>query len=226
MHYLQQSQALVSTYVKEKREFFLENDITTGGFKININKLSKELHLELVLFEILKPYGFSAWNNIKDLLTAQSGKKVTSATYTLLKDREHLLLYKNTFVKEKMIYEIHENDNSCNINSGTLHFDSNKNNETKSSNINITIDKALIEYPLIVRKWQKGDYFYPSGMQGKKKLSKYFKDEKFSIPEKKNTWLLCSKNQIIWVLSKRMDRRFEVTTKTINSIKITYEINK
>jgi tRNA(Ile)-lysidine synthase len=66
-----------------------------------------------------------------------------------------------------------------------------------------------LKYPLIVRKWQNGDYFYPLGIQGKKKLSKYFKDQKFSLLEKENTWLLCTaENEIIWVINHRQDKRF------------------
>ena len=61
-------------------------------------------------------------------------------------------------------------------------------------------------------------------MKGKKKVSKYFKDEKFSLLQKENTWLLCTyKNEIIWVINKRLDRRFSVSDKTKNILKIFYK---
>ena len=86
----------------------------------------------------------------------------------------------------------------------------------------IYVDKDLLKYPLIVRKWQNGDYLYPLGMQGKKKLSKYFKDEKLSLLEKENTWLLCnSENEIIWVLNYRQDNRFSLKNTSNNILKIT-----
>ena len=86
----------------------------------------------------------------------------------------------------------------------------------------IYVDKDLLKYPLIVRKWQNGDYFYPSGMQGKKKLSKYFKDEKFSLLQKENTWLLCNaNNEIIWIINHRQDRRLSVKKSSKNILKIT-----
>jgi tRNA(Ile)-lysidine synthase len=79
-------------------------------------------------------------------------------------------------------------------------------NQCKNS---IYIDKDLVEFPLKLRKWEVGDYIYPIGMKGKKKISKYFKDEKFSLLEKENTWLLCNtKNEVIWIVSHRQDRRF------------------
>jgi tRNA(Ile)-lysidine synthase len=86
----------------------------------------------------------------------------------------------------------------------------------------IYVDKNLLKYPLIVRKWQNGDYFYPIGMQGKKKLSKYFKDEKFSLLQKENTWLLCNaNNEIIWIINHRQDRRLSVKNSSKNILKIT-----
>ena len=80
----------------------------------------------------------------------------------------------------------------------------------------------MLKYPLAVRKRENGDYIYPIGMQGKKKLSKFFKDEKFSLLEKENTWLLCNaNNEIIWVINHRQDRRFSSKSATKNYLKIT-----
>ena len=72
----------------------------------------------------------------------------------------------------------------------------------------------MLKFPLTVRKWQKGDYFYPIGMRGKKKLSKYLKDEKLSLLEKENIWVLLSNNEIIWVIGKRQDERFKISNKS------------
>jgi tRNA(Ile)-lysidine synthase len=82
-------------------------------------------------------------------------------------------------------------------------------------------DRDLLTYPLTVRKWEKGDYFYPIGMSGKKKLSKFFKDEKYSLLQKENIWLLCSGAHIIWVIGKRIDNRYIVSDKTKNILKAT-----
>jgi len=86
----------------------------------------------------------------------------------------------------------------------------------------IFIDKNSLKFPLIIRKYKKGDYFYPFGMSGKKKLSKFFKDEKFSQKQKEDTWLLCSNDQILWIIDHRMDNRFRITRHTSQLFKLTY----
>jgi tRNA(Ile)-lysidine synthase len=84
------------------------------------------------------------------------------------------------------------------------------------------LDKSKLKFPLSVRKWKKGDYFYPIGLRGKKKLSKFFKDEKYSLFEKENTWLLCSGEEIVWVVGKRLDERYKLTKKTTSILKIVH----
>ena len=76
------------------------------------------------------------------------------------------------------------------------------------------LELAKLEFPLKIRKWQKGDTFYPLGMKGKKKLSDFFIDKKISINQKENTWLLTSNGKIAWVIGHRIDDRFKITDKT------------
>jgi len=83
------------------------------------------------------------------------------------------------------------------------------------------VDKDKLKFPLTLRRWKEGDVFYPLGMKGKKKLSKYFKDEKLSIIDKENIWLLCSDDNIVWVINSRADERFKATEQTTNILKIT-----
>ena len=76
----------------------------------------------------------------------------------------------------------------------------------------------MLKKPLLIRKSIKGDYFYPTGMSGKKLLSKFFKDEKYSLLEKEKQWLLCSGDQIVWVVGKRCDQRFAADKKTKKTV--------
>jgi len=184
------------------------------------------------LFEILKDYGFTEWNDVADLLDCQSGKQVFSKTHRLLKDREALIL--SDILQQENIDSVEIQENTTDINAPislkfetvTIPFDT-KNHQNKvleelifDDKNTISIDFDKIEFPLLLRKWQKGDFFFPIGMNGKKKVSKFFKDEKLSLIDKENAWLLCSKNDIIWVVGKRMDDRFKVTKSTSKILKI------
>ncbi|MEE9349638.1 MAG: tRNA lysidine(34) synthetase TilS, partial [Flavobacteriaceae bacterium] len=131
----------------------------------------------------------------------------------LLKDRDVLLLESRSKTKDaRQFITINETDTLVTIQHSTFNI---KHSAVKiQQSISIKFDKNLLKFPLIVRKWQKGDYFYPIGMEGKKKLSKYFKDEKISLIEKENIWLLLSDNEIVWIIGKRQDERFKITSRT------------
>ena len=193
-----------------------KNDV----LKINIEKINQLSNPKAYLYQLLKEYSFTEWNDVSNLLSAQSGKQIFSKTHRLLKDRAFLLLSKNVISNEKELFLIDESQSEI-IHPIHLNFEvvQQKSTENKQT---IYVDKDLLKYSLIVRKWQNGDYLYPQGMQGKKKLSKYFKDEKLSLLEKENTWLLCnSENEIIWVLNHRQDNRFSLKKTSNNILKIT-----
>jgi len=76
------------------------------------------------------------------------------------------------------------------------------------------LDFDKLDFPLTIRPWHAGDWFVPLGMQGKKKLSDYFIDQKFSIHQKENTFVLSSGQQVVWVIGERIDNRFKVTADT------------
>ena len=203
----------------------LSNDLVIKDgdeLKLDIGQLTKLSNPKAYLFELLKPYGFTEWNDVRDLLDAQSGKKILSSTHQLVKDRKYLLLVEN-FKDEKntSIYKVNTNDIYLDEKGIKMKFTYLKESLSAINNNNIALlDLDSLKFPLIVRKWQKGDYFYPLGMNGKKKLSKYFKDEKISILDKEKIWLLCSEDQVAWVIGKRLDNRFRITDKTKNTLKI------
>ncbi|MBT8385080.1 MAG: tRNA lysidine(34) synthetase TilS [Bacteroidia bacterium] len=203
----------------------LSNDLVIkdgNELKLDIDQLSKLSNPKAYLFELLKPYGFTEWNDVRDLLDAQSGKKIFSSTHQLVKDRNYLLLaayFKNG--KIKSIYKVNNGDIYFDEEDLKMKFTYLEESHTVINNNNVAfLDLGNLKFPLTVRKWEKGDYFYPLGMKGKKKLSKYFKDEKISILDKEKIWLLCSEDQVAWVIGKRLDHRFRITDKTKNILKI------
>ena len=78
-----------------------------------------------------------------------------------------------------------------------------------------------LQFPLQLRTWEKGDYFYPFGMKCKKLLSDFFIDQKMSIAEKERAYILCSGKDIIWIAGMRTDDRYKITKNTIKILKIT-----
>ncbi|WP_028887265.1 tRNA lysidine(34) synthetase TilS [Tenacibaculum ovolyticum] len=217
---LKQSQQIITDKIKETSIKITSKQ--DGILKINISELTKLSNPKAYLYQLLKSYKFTSWNDIYNLIYAESSKKVSTNSYTLLKDRDFLLLLppdkKLTIKSEHFI--IHEEDVKL-IDPISLLFEY-VNKKTIFDKNSIYVDKNLLNYPLIIRKWQEGDFFYPTGMLGKKKISKYFKDQKLSILDKKNIWLLCSKNnEIIWIIGKRQDRRFSPTNNTTQLLRLT-----
>ena len=194
----------------------------------NIATLKKLNNLKAYIHEIFSPYGFTNPKDIVILLSAQSGKQVFSKTHRLVKDRNSLLLTKVEQTQNTKnpieAFTIDENNSKFKIQNLELsleHLNIIFRQKIRSSNHIAQFDKDLLKFPLSVRKWQKGDYFYPMGMTGKKKLSKYFKDEKMSLVQKENIWLLLSGTKIVWIIGKRQDERFKITNATNNITKIT-----
>jgi tRNA(Ile)-lysidine synthase len=220
--YLKESQHILEDRIKKVASEVLTIDKNT--IAINIQKVERLSNPKAYLYQLLKAYNFTEWNDVYNLLSAQSGKQVLSKTHTLLKDRGSLVLFKNIFPNNIETIFIQENEleitQPIHLKIENIIEKSRKNKET------IFIDKEKCVFPLQLRRWQNGDFFYPSGMTGKKKLSKYFKDEKFSLFEKLNTWLLCNNNDdIIWVVGYREDSRFEITTQTNSLFKISLHHN-
>ena len=185
----------------------------------DLNQLKKLPNYKSYLYQWLNEFGFLAWNDIYDLVGGQSGKQVFSTEFRLLKNRDTLILSPISEISEKEEFEINENDKEVNFplklklcNVSHITIDSNK---------AIFVDAGKIRFPLILRKWKVGDSFQPFGMEGKsKKVSKLFKDEKLSLIEKENIWLLCSNNQIIWVVGIRQDERFKIENPSNKILKI------
>ncbi|WP_324719305.1 tRNA lysidine(34) synthetase TilS [Salinimicrobium sp. HB62] len=216
--HLQQSSQLIEDYIAAifpkiaKEEEF--------GYSFKVKLLQSLPNTKAVMYNLFKSFGFTEWEDVHGLLNAQPGKMVFSNTHRLIRDREDLLL---TVLppNEDKTYEILENEEVVMLPMGTFQFEVVE-DILKTDPWSIYLDREKLHYPLVVRKWRQGDYFYPFGMQGKKKLSKFFKDEKLSLPQKENCWLLCSEENIIWVIGHRADARFAVEDTTKEILRLSY----
>lgn len=217
LEYLNQEQSLVDDAVQMVYEKVVSEE--KEQLKINISALLQYKNYKAYLYQWLHKYGFSAWNDVYNLVESQSGKQIFSTNYILLKDRGFLILCKAQNIDYELfnIYSIDELPKFplkltlCNL--------SNISNQNKNI---IFVDENKLQFPLTIRKWKEGDCFYPSGMEGKKKVSKYFKDEKFTLFQKQDVWILESNNQIVWIIGHRADQRFKVENTTQTQIKIEF----
>ncbi|GGW64551.1 tRNA(Ile)-lysidine synthase [Winogradskyella epiphytica] len=194
------------------------------GTSYSIAEFTKTANPKAYLFELFKDYGFTEWNDVLNLLVAESGKMVKSNTHRLIKHRENLILaeLKQINIKTVTLSENELQNGRISTPIGELKFDTVENITTTSNN-SIYVDKYRLKFPLELRLWEEGDVFQPIGMSGKKKVSKYLKDEKLSLVEKEKICLLNSNGKVVWVIGKRADDRFKVTDSTKHIVKITLE---
>ena len=217
---LKDAEFIYKTKINEVKK----NILIKGGknILIPIEKLKELNPLRTYLFEFLSSYNFN-FSTVEDIISRLddiSGKQFFSSSHRLIKDREYLIISELDKKSEANAIEFFINENDLFINTPvSLKFKKliyNKDFIISKDKFIACFDKDKLKFPLQIRKWKKGDYFYPFGMNKKKKLSDFFIDEKFSLLEKEKIWLLCSDNDIVWIIGKRIDNRFRIRNNTKN----------
>ena len=169
--------------------------------KVNKHDLQNEKSLKYFI-ENLKNFNFYNKKEILNFLLAKTGKKIVSNTHTILSNREFFLIKKNE------ILDSNEYELEMGINQIPFVIKLERSDEAKKPNSREVCLYDDIKLPLIIRRPKIGDTFYPYGMKGKKKLSKFFKDKKMSIFAKENQWVLLKGDNILWIIGQRADNRF------------------
>ncbi len=199
--------------------------------KIDIDQLRQTASPRSVLFELLAPYNFtpSTIEDISESIDSISGKVFFSDSsadlekkkYRLIKDRNSFLLnVVNETNNENETYFIEKGINEINIPINIKIKKLSSSADIAFNKHTIYIDADKIKYPLVLRKWRSGDWFIPFGMKGRKKLSDYFTDRKFSLKDKEDAWLLASGDDIVWIVGERNDDRFKISENTKQIISI------
>jgi tRNA(Ile)-lysidine synthase len=198
-----------------------------------IKKLSRqkgnEIHIPIkqllaynnkaIIFEIISAYGFSEKqvDEVIKLSESESGKYIQSpaSSYRIIKHR-HWFIISSVQDTGAEIIVIDETEAGIRFADGNLDIQRlpiGKFN-LKSDAALACLDKSTIQFPLLLRKWKQGDYFYPLGMKKKKKLSRFFIDQKLSKTAKEKQWVVEMNKKIIWVVGMRIDERFKVNDRT------------
>ncbi|PKF74756.1 tRNA lysidine(34) synthetase TilS [Chryseobacterium sp. PMSZPI] len=218
-----------SSYLNQTKDFVqkqiqkIENTLTlfNQDYKI-LSKEKLDQESNFVKFEILKKYGFNQEEEIPKIFKAENNSSFFSKEYQLVVNRDELLLI--------------DRNKSQNIKNEIPLIDSFDFSETQINiSLNLTIgsideinttfewdfDAEKLHFPLRLRKHQEGDEFYPAGFSGKKKVSKFFRDEKLSILAKQKIWILTDRdNSVLGIIPFRQDRRYTKDEKTKNVLKI------
>jgi tRNA(Ile)-lysidine synthase len=196
-----------------KNKIFEEDEF--GSKRISIDALLCLNPLHTILYEMLSPFDFNAATveQIVDGLAENSGKQYFSSSHKIIKDRDELILNMRLEEKTEGYYSIDEDitdlEIPLNLKISIEPFDTNYVLPVVPEIASIDLNK--LSFPLVLRKWCEGDWFQPLGMKGRKKVSDYFIDAKLPIDQKKNTWLLISDGEIVWVVGHRLDDRFKIT---------------
>jgi tRNA(Ile)-lysidine synthase len=212
---------IVSCYIEEIRQRLFRP--VAGNFEINISELEPFTGKKTVLFELFKPFGITG-SLLADLLKViggRTGGQIITSSNRIIKNRQILIVAP----EKKMCQPLCEITGISEFNLAPAVISAQYINVTDdfkvpSSQFTGCFDADLISFPVKIRKWENGDFFFPLGMKGRKKLSDYFTDRKLSVPEKEDILVLESAGKIAWVMGERIDNRFRVTKSTKKALVI------
>ena len=220
--FMLEAEKVIEAAVNQQKVALIARDTNAETESVSIQKLMQLPSPELFLYEWLSKKGFNATQveQLAEHLEGVSGRAFETQDYTLLIDREQLVLaprrtpMKSVRIPEEGRYRI--NENLC------IDIKEKKDISVSKSDDCITIDKAKVKFPIIVRTIQNGDAFVPFGMTGKKLVSDFLTDRKCSLIEKRNQLVVTDKdNVILWLVGYRTDNRFRVTEQTTQVLQIT-----
>jgi tRNA(Ile)-lysidine synthase len=209
-------------------QFILQNkkkllEIKGNEIHIPVLKLKKSKPLHTIVYEIIKEFHFTP-NQVDEvlrLLDSESGKYIQSSSHRIIKNRNWIIVSPNDLQQAQHV--VIDEVGRWPMGDGSLHLEiyPTTNYKLQTTNSLAQLDAAKIKFPLLLRKWKQGDYFYPLGMKKKKKLARFFIDNKLSQTQKEKMRVIEMNKKIIWIVGMRIDERFKMTPQTKEVFKIT-----
>ncbi|MEI6050144.1 MAG: tRNA lysidine(34) synthetase TilS [Bacteroidota bacterium] len=215
---------IVSEYISGLRESISEEK---GEFiTFNISLLKTHLQNKTVLFELFKPFGITnvQLNDLMKVIIGKTGGQIFTGTHRIINNREEIIVTDENKVNVTS-YNIKNIGGFSKVPGieSAEYADITGSFEIPTDPFVACIDSKKISFPLIIRRWKSGDHFYPLGMENKQKLSDYFINSKYSLPEKENKLILESDGKIVWIIGDRIDNRFRITAATKKALIIKAE---
>ncbi|RYY84759.1 MAG: tRNA lysidine(34) synthetase TilS [Chitinophagaceae bacterium] len=194
-----------------------------GEARVPVRKLLLASPLPTLLFELARPFGFTPGqtDGLLRLLQAQAGRYIDSPTHRAIRYGAWLV-FTQLRQSSASLHIVQKDQQSALLDAQVLMVDELPGRPEVVPNDAATalLDARDIAYPLIVRRWKAGDYFYPLGMQKKKKLARYFIDSKVPRDQREQLWVVESHKRIIWVAGLRIDDRFKLTPATTSVLRL------
>ena len=206
---------IVSEYILKLRGKISEQ--TEDFITFNISLLRAHLHNKAILFELFKPYSITnvQLNDLLKVINGKTGGQIYTDTHRILKNRKEIIISNiETRSEKSFCIKALEGFKKVPGIESAEYVDITGNFQVLTDSSAACIDSEKLFFPLGIRKWKAGDYFYPLGMKQKKKLSDYFIDNKYSILDKENKLILESNGKIVWIIGDRIDNRFKITRST------------
>ncbi len=197
----------------------------TGVPAIRVSSLLKLPHPRQVLYEWLSRYGFNSAvaDQIYSSLDANPGRKFHSRTHRAVLDRDALLITPESSNLEGIYYVEREDLEIFEPLHLTFRYAAKSAVSIDPDPRKAFLDAEKLTFPLTLKHWSRGSYFQPLGMESLKKISDFFTDQKLSIPEKENTWILYAQEQVVWIVGQRIDHRYRITSATRQVLCISME---
>ncbi len=217
--WLRAAAAVYDAAIEERREHLV---VEASQIKIPIRYIENDVSPETVLYELLNPYGFTGETvaMIIASLGGQSGRRFYSSTHCVIKDREDLILVPLSYGYEEDTYVLTADGVLEGIPSIGITA------EIVSDFAPCTKHEALFDYdklrfPLLVRRWRKGDRFRPYGMKGSRLVSDLMSDYKMSLVDKRRAWLMSDREgEILWVVGLRAAAVATVESGTVRMLRM------
>ena len=185
------------------------------GYRVSKKDLQLPEVSSALLHHLFFAFGFKG-PEVEKLLVAPSGKFLQNKQASLYSEREDLFLELHPSQTE--VIQISDWQSLRALSEPLQWVDTPERLPQQFHASEAYLDKETLKFPLELRNWRRGDYFYPTAFRGRKLLSKLYKDFKYNHTQKENQLLLLSAGQVVWVLGKRLDRRFAATAQTTSII--------
>ena len=208
---------------KIRKELFTEKN---GKITIAIDKLRALSPLRTWLYELFSPFGFTRMQceGIEKIMEAGPGRQSISTTHRLFMDRDRMILVPaGSLSFERFYLNDPEKHSSLPFPMDMEVLDRAELGSIPRDTNTACLDLDSFQFPLIIRRWMHGDYFYPLGMEQNKKLSDFFVDEKVPVPEKERIWIMASGKKIVWIMGYRIDNRFRITPSTQKVLRLRFQ---